>query len=154
MRASLRVLNLTSSLVLFATATCSLDGSLGPVRSIEFHSALARWDRQNVEDYDFDYLRSCFCENVEEVRVHVRNGVVADAIYTRDDSPVPPSVLATLPTIPELFEIVRDALEDADEVQVEYDPTYGHPTRVDIDWLKRAIDDEILYQVEDLTPLP
>lgn len=154
MRALLRALQLAGSLALFATATCSLDGSLGPVTSIEFRSAQARWNRQDVEDYDFDYLRSCFCEHVEEVRVRVRNGVVESAVYTRDDSPVPPSVVATLPTIPDLFEIVREALEDADEVNVEYDPTYGHPARVDIDWLKDAIDDEVLYRVEELTPVP
>lgn len=154
MRISLRVLNFATSLLWLATVTCSLDGSLGPVTSIEFRSALSRWDRRNLVDYDFDYLRSCFCEHVEEVRVSVRDGVVEDAVYTRDDSPVPANVLATLLTIPELFEIVRDALEHADEVDVEYDPTYGHPTRVSIDWVKNAIDDEVLYQVEALAPVP
>jgi hypothetical protein len=43
--------------------------------------------------------------------------------------------------------LVEDALAHADAVAVVYNPQRGFPVRIDIDWVERAIDDEIRYEV-------
>lgn len=46
-----------------------------------------------------------------------------------------------------------DQTGDADEVIVEYDPTYGFPANVAVDNIKEAIDDEISYQISNFEVL-
>jgi hypothetical protein len=53
-----------------------------------------------------------------------------------------------VPTLGELLEEAEKAKVDgADAVRVDLDPGDGHPTHVDIDFDKGAIDDEACYEV-------
>ncbi|HSB03196.1 MAG TPA: DUF6174 domain-containing protein, partial [Anaerolineales bacterium] len=42
----------------------------------------------------------------------------------------------------------------ADEVLVEYDETYGFPTKVNIDFIKNAVDDELALTISNFEKLP
>ena len=64
-----------------------------------------------------------------------------------------PGTSADLPTLGELFERVDQAQKDDDAVVTfETDPLDGHPTRIEIDWLPNAIDDEECYVIESYMP--
>lgn len=41
----------------------------------------------------------------------------------------------------------------ADEVTVTYDPAYGFPNSINIDYIKDAVDDEVSVQIENFETL-
>ena len=45
-------------------------------------------------------------------------------------------------TIEKTFKYLERANTVADHMTVGYDLTYGFPTRISIDWIERAVDDE------------
>lgn len=145
---------LRTALAAALVASCSIEGSLGPVAALELVRAERTWERQHLRDYDYEYRKSCFCEFDGTLIVRVRAGVVTSATRVMDGSALTDEELAQVPTILGLFGIARRALDDADEVTVEYHPTLGFPTRIAIDWLEDAVDDEVVYTAGSLDPVP
>jgi hypothetical protein len=85
--------------------------------------------------------------------VTVEDGQVAD--YRSLANPAwQPFPGTEMPTLADLLSLVEDARADADAIvrAFEVDPEDGHPTRIDIDWLPNAIDDEECYVIEAYTP--
>ena len=148
------------SLTLIATAlsallsSCSVEGSLGPADLFRHARAEALWQKQGLSDYDFELLIGCFCRYDGTLLVRVRAGTVISATRLADGSPLTAAEVAAVPSIRELFEIARDALERADEVEVAYHPTLGYPTSMAIDWQHNAADDEIFYTAAEVVPAP
>ena len=108
-------------------------------------------------DYAYTLNVGCFCIVTGPIRITVEDGEVTGveelAERERDEPAVDDVVAERSVTLVELGDIVRRARREADKVDVEYDPTYGFPTSVAIDWYKDAVDDEIGYTVSDFTPL-
>jgi hypothetical protein len=52
------------------------------------------------------------------------------------------------------FDFEGDEQGPADKVTVEYDATYGFPTKADIDFIEEAIDDELYLTVSNFEALP
>ncbi len=74
-----------------------------------------------------------------------------------DGTPLPEDefqLFARYATIDSLFDFTGKTLRSADEIQVEYDPTYGFPAKVQIDFLKQAVDDELSLSVTNFQLLP
>ena len=87
------------------------------------------------------------------VRITVTGGTVSAVVFVDDGQP-PQSAIETFPTIDDLFDEIRAAIDGgADSVSAMYDATAGHPTRVDIDYIREAIDDEMTFTVSELTPV-
>ena len=58
-------------------------------------------------------------------------------------------------TIDRIFaEIEADLAGAADQVTVTYDPTYGFPVDLTIDYVQEATDDELYITVSDFETLP
>jgi hypothetical protein len=133
---------------------CDVEGSLGPRASLQLRQAERQWERQQLSNYDYDFLRLCFCENVAELHVRVRSGVVVSAERVADGVALPQAELADIPTVEGLFDIAKTAVAEADEVTVEYDPTLGYPRDISVDWYAGAIDDEESYLARNLEPAP
>ena len=57
-------------------------------------------------------------------------------------------------TIDDLFEQLKSAQAEAEEVSVVYDTTYGYPSSIAIDHIKEAVDDEMYITVESFEVLP
>jgi hypothetical protein len=58
-------------------------------------------------------------------------------------------------TIDRIFsELGSDSVQEADKLTVTYDPTYGYPADVVIDFIELAIDDELYLSVSGFEPLP
>ena len=130
--------------------------SLGP--SSGFLAAWARWQNRGPADYTYTLQRSCFCggEATQAVRITVAGGVVTAVVRESDGQPVPPDQVNLFfrVTIDSLFGIVAHALAAADAVAARYDPFWGYPTTVSIDYLRNAIDDETSYTARLSAPAP
>lgn len=152
----MRRLGLTLIAIAFSAlpSGCSVEGSLGPADALRHARAEALWERQRLSDYDFELLISCFCRYDGTLLVRVRAGTVISATRLSDGSPLTAAELAAVPSIRELFEIARDALERADEVEVAYHPTLGYPNSMAIDWQQNAADDEVFYTAAEVVPAP
>ena len=115
--------------------------------------ARARWQAQGSDSYTFELNRGCFCVlGGRQVQVTVKAGAVTWAEYRDSGLAVEQTLLTYLPTVPDLFDLIQDALDrKAASFWVEYDPTYGYPTLIQIDYSATAADDEISYSVRGLT---
>jgi hypothetical protein len=130
-------------------------GSTYPAPS-RLAQAQARWQSAGVSHYAFTLERSCFCppDYSGPVRIEVKNGSVV-SITRPDDSPVTDDYFSGYDTVEELFGVVESAeAYPASALITDFDPDRGFPTRISIDYIALAVDDEISYRISDFNPLP
>ncbi len=132
--------------------------SCGLFPNPQFASAQSRWRNANVSHYRYSLRVGCFCAFTQRMplTIEVANGVIRSMSYS-DGTPVPAGqapIFARYSTIDALFDYTAEALRQADEIKIQYDPTYGFPANVQIDFIKQAIDDELGLTVTDFQPLP
>jgi hypothetical protein len=105
------------------------------------------WQTHAIDSYRFDIERICFCIP-GSYEVVVKGGQVTSVTAAKGGS-VPPGSeeLKGFPlTVPDLFdEIERWA--SADSIEVEYDAELGFPTRISVDPMHNAIDEEVAFVV-------
>jgi hypothetical protein len=145
-----RLLYLTLALLI---AGCSL--SPAPT---ELEKNRVLWKEQNANHYQFQLSILCFCPYYSQMplNIEVRDGE-AMSIAAADGSDVTPNLeyYSQADTVEEVFGIIESAQSGgADEVMVEYDPDYGYPILIAIDYIKEAVDDEVSYQVANIQFLP
>ena len=145
----MRKLGLVGALVLLAAAC---DSPTAPGDQGELSLSRTRWADHGSLSYSFEINRGCFCLMAgRRIRVTVSAGAVTAAQYLDSGGTVEPAFIAYLPTVPDLFDLVEDAItRQADVLSVSYDPYYGHPTRIQIDYSANAADDEITLTVSGL----
>ncbi len=126
----------------------------------EYDANLEKWQNTNINHYRYSLSLICFCPGTDKMplTVEVQNDEVFSMTYADGTS-----VLANDPqfefysqyaTINRLFtELKADLDGRAAEVTVTYDSTYGFPTKVNIDRIKNAIDDELALTVSDFQEL-
>ncbi|MBN1451361.1 MAG: hypothetical protein JW963_10135 [Anaerolineales bacterium] len=119
-----------------------------------------KWESQNINHYRFTVAVSCFCPFAGvEVTYEVLNGqVVSQSVQSPPDNPVDEALVSDFyqayNTIEKVFDYAEGAIEEADEITIEYDPTYGFPITVSVDWIELAIDDEMYLTLSNFEPLP
>ncbi len=112
----------------------------------EYQKSLKRWQQASLQNYDISYHRQCFClaELVRPLRVEVRDGRIASAVYADDGSPLLPDLDYDLKSVDDFFDLIADAIDrSADKLHVSYDDTLGFPSSISIDYFKRMVDDEV-----------
>jgi Family of unknown function (DUF6174) len=110
--------------------------------------ARARWESSGIDSYAMTVRPLCFCGFVEPVRVTVRDGVVVSRIIVSTGNALPAQHASSYPDVPGLFAIIERAREQgADEIDTDFDESYGFPTGIWIDWKESWADDEIGYAV-------
>ncbi len=114
--------------------------------------ARARWQAQGNDSYTYELNRGCFCVlGGRQVQVTVKAGAVTWAEDRDSGLAVEQTLLSYLPTIPDLFDLIQDALDrQVASFWVEYDPTYGYPTLIQIDYSATTENDEIAYSARGL----
>lgn len=113
----------------------------------------ALWRSRRPAAFEYVVTRDCFC--VAEYRQPYR--VREDEAGRRASyaSPLAPEARQYRGTPPEpiwledIFVLVRRAIDEADALSVSYDPGFGFPTSVTIDWSERAADEEQRLAVRD-----
>lgn len=136
-------------LLLTTAATCPTE----PAGDAELREARRRWTSQGLVHYRYDYQRSCFCirEATRPVTIEVRAGAVVSVIDRETGASLPLEAFGRRwPTVADLLDEVERAVEEADRLEVTYDPTTGHPASVSIDWLRNAADDETAFTAGDV----
>ena len=139
--------NKIAAIALIFLAGCESIAGTRPERAL--------WDALEIQNYDFVYQVSCFCGFTipNPVKLSVRNGVVSAAVPVGSFvGTLPP--LSVYPTIDSLFVVLETARKNTpDGVTVDFDPTYHYPTKIAIDPVKNAADDEVTYTVESFVPI-
>lgn len=124
-----------------------------------FQQNQEKWESQNINHYRFTVAVSCFSPfaNVK-VTYEVRNGqVVNQSVQTAPDNPVDETQVGDFyqpyNTIEKVFDYLGETIQDANNTTINYDPTYGFPTLISIDWIELAIDDEMYLTLSNFEPL-
>jgi hypothetical protein len=139
-------------------AACSVIGNaMGSQSEIEQNKE--KWQDANISHYRYRLHISCFCAFVENMPliIEVQDGEVVSMEYQSGNEieDVNRELFDKYATIDRIFaELEADLNGAADKVTVEYDPTYGFPTRADIDFIENAIDDELYLTISDFEELP
>ena len=113
------------------------------------------WRDLDIYDYEFVVRRDCFCDAQTQrpVRVVVRNDAIVSLTFDDTGAPVPAAYYGLYPSVEGLFGIVEDAIDqDADDLDVRYDPTYAYPREVEIDYRHSTADEEITFRAYDFRP--
>lgn len=126
----------------------------------ELQQNRAKWEGQNIEHYRFTVVASCFCPFAgAQVTYEVQNGqVLNESIQSDPDRQIDPAQASAFyqdyNTIDKVFDYLEKETKEADQITIDYDPTYGFPTDVSIDRIKEAIDDEMYLTLSNFEPLP
>ncbi len=118
-----------------------------------FDSNLALWQSRRPEAFEYIVERDCFClpeyRQPYLVRVIGNRRSVAYASPLEQDSRLyqgePPQPVY----LDDLFTLAARALRDADDFDIVYDPAFGFPTRLVVDWSLRQADEEQRFTVRD-----
>lgn len=140
---------ITLLILAFILSACSIRATT------EFDKNLTKWQNAKVTHYRYNLFIGCFCAFTEEmpVTIEVNNGEIVSItsikgnVINPDD--VPYESVKYYADMSQLFDQLKDSLDQADKVEVTYDPTYGFPTSIAIDQIKQAMDDELYITVDN-----
>jgi hypothetical protein len=142
-------------LLTLVLAACSAGGGT------ELSRNQSKWQDAGFTHYRFQLSVGCFClfRSQMPLTVEVQDGEVVSIIdvngeaFPLDD---PMSDLVTKhATIDRIFsELGSDPVQGADNLTISFDPTYGFPVEVAIDYIELAADDELYISVSAFEPLP
>lgn len=134
----------------------------------EVQQARDKWQAASISHYRFKLSLGCFCAFSQDMplNIEVRDGQVVSIAY-QSGNPIDPSLMEyfqRFATVDKLFDEIQNSFQvqgnvdtagdKADEVKVTYDPTYGYPSKISIDFIKNAVDDELSLQITDFEKLP
>jgi len=145
---------ITLLLLALILAACSAGGS-------ELSRNQSKWEGAEINHYRFQLSVGCFClfRSQMPVTVEVKDGEVISIVDVNGedfpmDDPMSDLVLKHA-TIDRLFsELGSETVQKADHLTMSFDPTYGFPTEVAIDYIELAADDELYLSASAFEPLP
>ena len=146
---------IASSLFVLVLLLSACGGNSGS----ELQQNRTRWQGQNIDHYRYTVVVTCFCIFAgAEVTYEVQNGQVVDqTVQPHPDRQIDTTGIEEYyqqyNTIEKVFDFLEQATDEADEVTIEYDTTYGYPAEISIDYIKDAIDDELYLSLKNLEPL-
>lgn len=109
----------------------------------DLSEAQQKWERERPAAYSYTYRAAAMLP--QEARVTVRGSkVTLRLVQDNGTGPRPDQV-----SVDAVFGYVDEALRDADDVDVEYDGTYGYPVLLRVDDDERAVDDEYGVTIRD-----
>lgn len=139
-----------------ATATAIASGTAtatraGPVTDLA--TARRAWAATQLTNYDLQVTRSCFCADAGDVQIQVRAGKSVSVVNTPAGAVTPTTAVpeGTPTSVEALFEIIAHEQATAEKATITYDPL-GVPTKIDLNRILNAIDDEESFLVT-LTPV-
>ena len=106
------------------------------------------WQSHTVSDYEIDFQRICFClpEITQAAKLNIVNQVLADANYLNGTA-VNQNNYSHFLTIDQAFSVLEEAFtQNATEIRVDYDATYGYPTSAFVDYDARIADEELQFR--------
>ncbi|HFD88139.1 MAG TPA: hypothetical protein ENJ35_10760 [Gammaproteobacteria bacterium] len=116
----------------------------------------SKWEALNIDDYTYTLQRSCFCGPNERrpVDITVHNGEVTSAKYADTGEPLPENASFNRLTIPDLFDQIQGAIDqNAERIDVTYDPQTGIPGNMYIDISSQIADEEMGITATNFQPI-
>jgi hypothetical protein len=103
----------------------------------------AQWEALGLHSYDFEFQNFCWCgeEQMQPVRIEVRDALVTRVINRDTGLEVNVSQNGSWPTVDSLFLWSAQRLGYGFRLEITFDPTYKFPTRIVGD-IPNALDDE------------
>ena len=126
--------------------------------SQELDEGRARWQAAGIDDYEYSYQRVCEChpDIPADTIITVRDGTVVAVRYAREDYVADVELAADrvrwFRTIEDLFWLVESAESQGALLRVAYDPRYGFPAAIYVDYLADVVGDELDLRVTSFTP--
>ncbi len=116
-----------------------------------------KWASQNVSHYRFEVEIGCNCpwRSLMPLKIEVKDGQLV-SMTDKDGQPIPANYAETFnkaASIEKLFAILDRAIGSVSEVNVEYNPDYGYPTKIGIISSKMITDSGIGYYVKSFEVL-
>jgi hypothetical protein len=117
-----------------------------------------KWQEAGISHYRFNVAVGCFCVFSQDMPlvIEVKDGNVVSMAF-QNGKEIDPSFMELFnkyATVDRIFGEVEAALNGgADNVVVQYDPTYGFPTEVTIDVEQQAADDELYLTISNFEKL-
>ena len=109
-----------------------------------------KWRAQGLNTYTFTLSQFCFCAINGPVRVVVSNGAVINATQISNGQALDTRFVSSIESLFEFIE--RGIAKHSAVLDVTYDPARGYPVRIVSDGSKSAADDEVTYEVSDVSP--
>ncbi len=116
-----------------------------------------KWQAARISHYRYNLFVGCFCTASEPMVVEVRDGQVVSMEYQsgKEIDASSRGLFEKYATIDRIFsELQTNIAGKADEYTATYDPTYGFPTKINVDFIKQAMDDELALTVSNFEKLP
>lgn len=117
-----------------------------------------KWQGRQVSHYRYDLAVGCFCAftSVMPVTVEVKDGKTVSMVGKDGQSAAQfQSALAQYAPMDKLFDVIKVAADaHAYQLQVDYDPDYGYPDAIRIDYSQNVSDDEISFTVSNFALVP
>jgi hypothetical protein len=138
---------LVLSFALALSTGCTSMGSDDGAERARLAQARSRWRAAGITDYRYELRRVCFCpqELVGPFAITVRGGALSSVVYVPTGAAVVPAP-ERHPTVEGLFGQVEAALDrNPSRIAIDYDSALGYPTRIDVDYVAMAVDDEVTY---------
>jgi hypothetical protein len=112
------------------------------------------WQSLNIDQYTYHLQRICFCQDpyTSPGIVHVSNGEITSVEHALTGDPLPVEIFLTADAL--FTEIEKGIEAHADNIVVEYDPSFGYPTALDIDFLTELADEEVSFRASELVVIP
>ncbi len=144
---------LTLLFIALVLSACSLGGKS------EIQRNQQKWQDSGTSHYRYNLSVGCFCVFNEDMPlvIEVQDGKVISMKYHtgKEVEASNHELFDRYATIDLIFsELEADLNGKADEVTVSYDPTYGFPAKVNIDFINKAVDDEVALTVSNFEKLP
>ena len=159
---SLIVITAVMGLIVVAAAVYALSSG-APQEYMQLrtlNTQAARWQAQNITSYQMKLHIACFCPFFDRMplTVEVRDEQVISVVDSQGkpvstDDPIRMYGNEQLMTIDGVFAYAREAIREADETNITYDPALGFPLTLSIDRIKLAMDDELGVTISDLRAL-
>ena len=112
-----------------------------------------KWKENKLNTYRFQFEWQCFCppDYVAPVLVTVNQGAITKVVDVQSGQPVSLNRYKNYLTMEGLFDFVRSAIdENAIQIDVNYHPKYGFPTKAWIDWNRMVVDEEKGFLITEL----
>ncbi len=124
----------------------------------------AIWQAEHISHYRYSLEVSCLCGFLNQpYTTEVRDGRLISALngygqpMSAADVEAPPHSVDwfySLTTIDSLFDYAANAATRASSVTIRYDPRYGFPTSIVVDWVRGQTGDEVKLRIFNFRVLP
>lgn len=146
-------------LFLFLALVLAACSAAAPKSDLELNQQ--KWQDANIKHYRFQLNIGCFCAYRDQMplTVEVKDGQIMSMINANGDvvTDTDPAAafMMTYATIDNIFAVLNtEEVKNADQATVSYDPTYGFPVDVSVDYSQQMADEELYLNLSGFEALP